>query len=484
MTTARFAALLLWFMVLRDSIELRAGYLKGITVALVIAALAALGQATKAYLPVEFGTPLAALERSFWSGQHRYPGLLTDPNALAIVLALMLPFAAMGVMRQQHGRWWRFFCIPLFIAGAVVTGSRTFVLMLCCYGFLGLWRYSRRLSINIVVAAVIVIAGWNIALLYDQGIEERIVSSTPSTVSRLVRSVSAGSLSEAIFSRTVFWKMALQAWQDNPVVGMGPDQFRLSSLEYSSRVGADIGLWVDNPNSFYLGLLAEVGVIGILVLGGALRWLTITSPSSDSHASAAHLALFAFACALLFGPHQEFDEVCAVLALIGAYAVEPRPGETRSRMTAFSGWGLAVLAIPLIFASMYHRPFGFYSWERDDGGFYRWTMPTAVEVRRCERGKPVRIALRAIVPPGLGTLHVSLRETTGNAAREFDFTNTDEREIMLTCPGSVRSSDSSPYGEIRYEVRSSPAWRPRDFAMGADPRIFGVQIRDGLPPPE
>ena len=66
--------------------------------------------------------------------------------------------------------------------------------------------------------------------------------------------------------RLVLWRAAVQMVRDHPLLGVGPDNFRLLYGEYAGVVGADPRI---HSNNMYLEILAGAGVIG----GLAFFWL-------------------------------------------------------------------------------------------------------------------------------------------------------------------------------------------------------------------
>lgn len=64
-------------------------------------------------------------------------------------------------------------------------------------------------------------------------------------------------------SRSQLWKAAYEAWKDNPVLGLGPDQFRKRYGEYLTDVQADERVLTNN---IFLEALVNTGVPGLLVM--------------------------------------------------------------------------------------------------------------------------------------------------------------------------------------------------------------------------
>jgi putative inorganic carbon (HCO3(-)) transporter len=58
---------------------------------------------------------------------------------------------------------------------------------------------------------------------------------------------------------------ALQMFQDNPLFGVGLDNFEVNYQDYSRKIGLDPRRTVRAPASFYLELLSEQGLVGTTV---------------------------------------------------------------------------------------------------------------------------------------------------------------------------------------------------------------------------
>jgi O-antigen ligase len=75
--------------------------------------------------------------------------------------------------------------------------------------------------------------------------------------------------------RQDLWRVASRVARDHPVTGIGIGQFRVRSVEYALAPGqlAFVGLIADRPattHNIYLGLLAEIGVIGLALFALAI----------------------------------------------------------------------------------------------------------------------------------------------------------------------------------------------------------------------
>ena len=58
---------------------------------------------------------------------------------------------------------------------------------------------------------------------------------------------------------------ALLAWADHPVIGVGPGQFPQYYRQYAEVVGIRVLARDREAHNLYLGMAAELGIIGITV---------------------------------------------------------------------------------------------------------------------------------------------------------------------------------------------------------------------------
>ena len=68
--------------------------------------------------------------------------------------------------------------------------------------------------------------------------------------------------------RFVLWSAAARMWREHPLLGVGPDNFRLLYGRYGSIVNADPRV---HSNNTYIELLAGMGLAGAAVLA----WLVL-----------------------------------------------------------------------------------------------------------------------------------------------------------------------------------------------------------------
>ncbi|MGH2802201.1 MAG: O-antigen ligase family protein [Thermoleophilaceae bacterium] len=184
----------------------------------------------------------------------RLEGSAGDPNFLAamIVVAVVLGLGLAAATRNAPLRLALVAAVIFLSVAFVSTGSRG--------GFVA--------ALLTAVAALVVFRGRRVyvvaVLLVVVGIGVPLLAASPDTWDRLTHYDDGGSGRVDLW--TAGWRMA----QDHPVAGVGFNNFRAVSSDYTREPGAleRVEFIVDRPHvvhNTYLQLLAENGVIGLLL---------------------------------------------------------------------------------------------------------------------------------------------------------------------------------------------------------------------------
>ena len=161
-------------------------------------------------------------------------------------------------------------------------------------------------------------------------------------------------------SRFVLWKIAIRIWSDHPIAGVGLQNFSPIKETYVDKVSdivppsSDMFALIFNqprfPHGLYPGMMAEAGLIGLLLyLTLLLRNVFCRLPRSfldvesnysfHQQARAAQAGLVGFAVAACFGDFQYIETFYLQLFFIGAirgYADASIRGEARPLTTCAS----------------------------------------------------------------------------------------------------------------------------------------------------
>ena len=236
---------------------------KAIMVAGLLVGLVALYNASNGIDLVE-GTRVS-IGRSFGS-------MLGDPNDLALVLLFPLAFTVSQLVEKRSSIWIRGFalltCLILFLS-IIETQSRGGLL-----GALSVFGYfaSKHIRYKTLVLILTVVAA--ISLYVVAGIDGRASGGA----------AEAG-IDASAMGRLYAWEAAFKMALDNPLTGVGLDNFYYNYFSYSSH-------W-DGMNhavhSTWFGVLAETGFIGLIVfiilivslIKTSLRSISLLTKQSD-----------------------------------------------------------------------------------------------------------------------------------------------------------------------------------------------------------
>jgi len=392
-------------------------------------------------------------QSSFWSSLSRYCSTFSDPNAFGVAVQLLLPLilSSLPLLGRRFQLLGYILLPPLAVVG-LFSGSRTFVLSIALYGFIAMWRWSKKALASGILAAVLGIIGVNLLPTDLASLP------LPSSLVRTLESVSLSTVTNAFFSRSLFWMLSVDMWRDYPLLGSGPETFRDLLPVYLEERKVDIGGWSDNANSFYLGLLAELGLLGGFALILSLTQLRLVQPV-DRREGWARIGVVVFAITLFLGPHLEFPEVAILFAVLLAQSATPHPYVPLRSYLLFA----PAVSLLLGWRSTYLE-YGFHRWERSPHGPYRWSTRRAFGTLQCADGKAV---MRLSTSDPIAASHSPKVTIIG---RE------ETREVTVR-PGQVKKIDLSCGGEeVRYRLSVSRVWMPSEQGLGPDSRILGVQV--------
>jgi O-antigen ligase len=407
-----------------------------------------------------------SVNEQFWRSVNRYSGSFSDPNAFGVFVPLVLPFIAYAA--TLYNRTW--IKVLLLLAGLALvflgfySGSRSFFLGLAGISFLTLmrWRQSVALVLLFLVAPLIVL----LVSLSGGTVDEHL----PSGVVRILHSLDFSNLSEAIHSRLVFLKIGVAVFLDHPLIGAGPGNFPFVAPEYAAQLGLGTGAWTDNPNNFYLGIAAELGLLGIVLFVLSVGNLRFKKSLKDSTREAYFLDSFIVLLILLFlGPHVFFMEIL----FLGAFAASQSIESVQVKKSA--PMGRLLLSIVLIIAAGIGARYGergLYFWEGDAYGFFRWTHGRSYSFVRCTEQKEV-ISLRA-GNPDMAHRPIEIRVyQNGSLIGNHLLSDSTPREVVIDC-----SNRKGLFNRNRayFSVELDRVWNPAKEGLGNDPRLLGVKL--------
>lgn len=187
----------------------------------------------------------------FGGGQYtssRAEGALDDPNYYASLLLLgSVPGLALALRDRA---WWLLVPVGFGLAGIVFSLSRGGTLGLgAALLVMLLWRRARRVAVAVVVVVTaLTLGGLNPLMQTDQF---QVVTQRLSTVQTTQLTVS---------SRPRIWRTAAGIAVDNPLLGVGINNFR---YEARRRGLFERGRALENAHSIPFSLAAETGLLGL-----------------------------------------------------------------------------------------------------------------------------------------------------------------------------------------------------------------------------
>jgi O-antigen ligase len=407
----------------------------------------------------------------YWRMSGRLSGGAADPNSLGLLCALGLVFALVALVRAgPHQRLVGLLCV-LFLAGLVLSGSRSaFLVVLLALGCVlagrGLPARS-RLALGLGGLAALLAT----ALLVSTG--------RGSLGQRLARTFDpAAPMAERVSSRPLLWSCAATVLAGDPLAGAGLAAFSWRLPDVLSARGQSLPAR-DNPGSAYVQAAAETGLPGLLLtlvfawsLGRAAA-RRLPGINRDPVGAGAAAAVLAFLLALVFGSHWVAPDVCLLFFLLAAIAAgPPDPASARAgtivRAACVGVYAIAVASGVLATAHpeetfRYAHRVGFYPAETGRGGSFCWTR------RRfalwLDPGQE-RVLVLAHFAPGGEPVGV-LAETEGRVVYERS----------LRAGEALRLRLSAPAGRPRAVVfRLDRSFSPKRLGLSQDRRELGLQV--------
>jgi hypothetical protein len=311
--------------------------------------------------------PLVQEKSPFWEHLGRYSALFSDPNAFGVTVSLLLFL----LTATSH-----YVLLVLWALLSLFSGSRLYMLALSLFAISVICRLfvgnekKRNLVAALGIGGGVAVGAIVYCALFDY----------PQAVQRELAAFDISNLRQTFMTRTIFWSIGLQLWLDHMLVGIGFGNFPEIMTSYAARAGSDLNLWIDNPNSFYLGLLSELGLCGLFCFGVGCFRLTLkkTTKQNKKTLGIFQSGVLVFLLLLMFGPHFYFIECSLVAAVLLSGVLQQKTVE-RSNLLVASSCAVGVLGLLLF--SQSSNEYGWYPWEREiwkEGPrSIRWSRPQA-----------------------------------------------------------------------------------------------------------
>jgi len=188
-------------------------------------------------------------------------GFLGDENDFAMTLNMVVPFSFFLAFseRNQAKKLLYMGLTFVFVLANIFSFSRGGFVGLLAVGICCWLRSPKKLRSAVVIAAL----GLLVSLYAREGYWERIQSGWE-------QGVSAGTGEDRVY----MWKFAWRMFLDNPVIGVGQENFPVRFAEYEGeeRLYGVTRIW-RVAHSLYFTLLPELGFVGGFIFFRILYWI-------------------------------------------------------------------------------------------------------------------------------------------------------------------------------------------------------------------
>ena len=429
----------------------------------------------------------------FWVEMHRAAGTFTDPNAFAMMGLLVLPlffiFGKTAETNWNRRLWWGIFIFSSLTL--LISGSRTLVLGICCWIALLFFMHYRR---NRIAWFLLPISALFVAVLSYPPVNDTLVDLLPfSTSDRFLHSINYHNLPQILSSRVVFWQLAIAAFLESPLTGLGLDRFLEEQDRLIATTGVNLGSWRDSANNYYLGVAAESGILGCVLLGIALfviiKRIRISWRANSPMFVTTAATLMVFLAMLITGSHLYFDEVRYTVFILLGYLLSgsvinlssdvpdhaKSSQEDNTHAISISLYLSAIcsfvflLSIIFIYFRKDYREQGFYPTELSGSEQLRWSTANASLWLRFEKDKESQLAIRSL-HPDISASPVTVRaEVQNKQIAELDLRDSSWH-VLRFAPSAL--------GCLPVRINIGRLWSPSQYQTGwVDRRYFGIQVR-------
>ncbi|MBL8111892.1 MAG: O-antigen ligase family protein [Acidobacteria bacterium] len=312
-------------------------------------------------------TLLPVLRAERWAAWDRSQATFTDPSAAGVAAGILVaPLLAIAATGSRTRRILAGLAVALVLLVLADAGSRAgLVAGLTSGGLFASWTLTRavagaqegvrrRFAASLGALAVLATLAFAGALAWPANEGER-----PVLISRISALFEKGGTpGTGAPDRVLLYAAAAEMFRERPFWGVGLGVFRAEFPAQAARLSGTAPGFSDHPPSLYLGVLAESGIAGGLVLALLLagllpvlsRALTLPAPGRDPEdplrEAGAASALVGLLVVFLFGAHLVYPEIALLFGLLAARLPEPRDGVS-SRLLHAAGPVVAAGAIGL-----------------------------------------------------------------------------------------------------------------------------------------
>lgn len=394
----------------------------------------------------------------FWHSLSRYPSTFSDPNACGIFVFLAI--ALLGSFSRLPYK--ALLLVAIALLGAF-SGSRTFFLGIIFLLAVMIYRWRRNVFYLFCSFALIFIFLVSVYDLESIAADWLRAIDAPTGVIRITEALSIDRLSQTLFSRTVFVQILAEVIREHFVYGIGPGEFYKVVPFVAEHLGLGIGAWADNSNNFYLGILAELGIIGLLAFVFAcsrLEWKNDFICGS---------LVIVVALLLFLGPHLDFPEVGILFAFILAQA-------TKVKVTPLPRWifpCFCIWALPIIGVGSY-ADFGLFMPEGSGKDKFEWSSSFAAFDLNCSCDGNSLLLIEAPQVPLTGPVAIEVQTPLENTS--YTLVTANAYAFPLEC-AEHSSFPGVLSRKVRVQLKVKNPWTPalRMELRSQDWRLLGVK---------
>ncbi len=374
-------------------------------------------------------------------------------------------------------------------------------LFLCCYSSSRMtWLAMGVILVCLVVNSIknkllVICLGGVIVLAIIAGslsVPQLLQSDNPS-LSRLgsVLDITNFNKDESLRIRFELWKRALKMVQDYPLTGVGLGNFYKTNVHYKN---ISMDQWdAENAHNYYLQLLAELGIPGLLLflailLSLYLRRITAVGGEGDLppefsvkpfyYGLGAYLVTMLTGHPLLLSSQQFLFWAIVAIVLKGQVFVLDDDGRITpaSKISRIIGFFIFLLFVFGFSKNLYKQEprilpveYGLYSIENMDGAKMRWMAGKAEyylpEMTRELKLKVMAQPFNSQKPEGL-TLKISINDSVVDNVR---FIEGGTKHLRY----DIRSANKQ---DIKVNLEVDNIFCPKDIGLNDDFRVLGVAL--------
>jgi O-antigen ligase len=485
-----------------------------------------------------------------WVDSRRFNATFTDPNSLGAYTILLFPIF-IGLL-IYFKKWYLrllvlvsflLFLMELFFSGSrsafvgIVLAISIFVIIFIIRGFRHIRKrakfYPRGRKIILVLIPVIILMILISFSVYLINAPDSFILET-SLVHRTIETFKTGiyftgkyGVIEGFKSisnyRYIYWGQAVEMFKDYPLTGVGQGSYILQLPNYltMNRTGylTDGGLSVDYTGNYYLQVLSELGLPGLILI--LFIFYLFTNKVFNYFRAKKHLKVFensdwllialfiSFVSMLvgqIFGPHTNFDEVQFTLWLVIGLMItyvkvkqaglngKSKPLQICEKIRFGLREKISLSVIVLIFISSmtfssvttlsinvgqnlydikgnykgWENSYGFYKVETVEDETFRWTGIDASEVIEKEGNKMI-IPIKDAIPiepqkPLAVNIFVNNRLVEKTKLEHNEWT-----DVTIDIPDSARD-------HFTLTLAFSRSWVPKELGYTPDTRELGARV--------